>query len=210
MPTLDRNDLDNLYRQSQRDRGKHAEQWRRVAESDIGLLSSWMTSVPLSDDCALFEVYEGVARCDPLPVTFFLSELDRLLAMAEREPRNAHLYSELTAFAFLDGKPPAMLQEQIRARLVAALESRVPQVRRCAASLLGDFLPERIDASHVALRERLVADADWRVRFLAHQSLTHFQKDFPGSAAEPVPELSFVDRIRINLLGEHRAREIAA
>jgi hypothetical protein len=211
MAELQRQDFDRLYAETlSAESGSCGEKWREAAERDLAALSGWVRSVSFAPECALFEVYEGIASCDPLPEQFFLDELDRLLDQARLTPNNPTIYTQLEALALLDRHPPESLQHAICAKLRETLGNPVPQLRRFAAHLLGDFLQSEQTETKVELRRLVREDPDWRVRYMAHATLSHLHTDRPQPGAEPPPSLALSDRLRVRILGIHRATAIAA
>ncbi len=211
MAKLHREQLDRLYAETQATQDDScAADWHAAAETDLAAIANWIASVPLTLECALFYVYEGISRCDPLPEAFFLGELDRLLDRARTSPKNRFVYEQLEAFALLDRSPPESLQTEISARLRDALGSPAPQLRRFGAYLLGDFLQAEQTEAHAQLRRLVREDPDWRVRHLAHRTLSDLHGDRNHPGAEPPPSLSVTDRLRLSVWGELRANNFAA
>lgn len=202
-------DLDQLYLKTQAaDGNPYADEWQKAARSDVRNLANWIQRVPIEPNCSLFEIYEAVSKSDPPPSQFFVDELKRLIAHATRDPNRREIYAQLEAFALLDRHPAGALQAEILKILQQTLQSPLPQVRRFAAHLAGDFLQPPVTALHRDLRCLAQADSDWRVRYLSFCALRDLHHDRPG--VERPPSLGFLDRLRVLLLGKLRALDFAA
>lgn len=170
---------------------------REAAASPTGFLA-FLAALPIDADCMLFEVYEALFDDAETHSHVLLHELDRLLARAARTPRDPWVYRQLEAFTYGSGN---VLRDAIAARLVAAVQSPVPGVRRFAAELGGDLLPTGDGTLEALLAAAAVVDDDWRVRLLASDSL--------GDASLPVPPPSFGDRVR-RAVWSGKARQFTA
>ena len=202
--------LSDLYARLQQSdgdaRAEAAAAWRSHAESDLGGLAAFLPTVPLDGSCALFEVYEALSELDARPAEFFVGELERLISAASATPSNRAIYSQLEAFAFLARDPGGDLEAQLARTLLESLDSKVPQVRRCAAHLGGDFIGPDASELQLKLRELVGTDPDWRVRVIAHSSLKDLANDYPDSLSPP--PIGLLDSLRARLL--RSARDVAA
>lgn len=166
--------------------------------------ASFLRNVPLNDACALFEVYEVLLQDSKRFSEVLMSELTRLLKIAEADPHNASIFEQLTAFALAQDDE---LKRSMAVVLAESLRSSEPQIRRFAADLAGDCMTRHESGLASQLRSVLAHDADWRVRLLAYSSLRDLQAQDPSSARDL--RLSVLDRVRNRLLGA-RVREYAA
>lgn len=170
---------------------------RRRAAEEPKAFASFLRTIEFDEDCALWEVYVALADEAEDHVDVLLSELERLLSVAEQNPGNRWIFDQLMVYEFSDG--PDALRRGISAAVLRALGSPVPQIRRCAACLAVGFLSASIPALEGKLREVHSRDTDWRVRALAYQSLSDYQAtDHPDVS---LPERSFGDRIRSLVFG---------
>jgi hypothetical protein len=202
--------LSELYAKTQQSdaatRSELAAGWREQAESDPLGVATFLSTVPLDSSCALFEVYEALSELDTPPPDFFVGELERLISAASNTPRNRTIYTQLEAFSLLARDPRGDLESKLARTLLEALDSKIPQVRRFAAHLGGDFIGPDSSELQLRLRELVELDPDWRVRVISHASLRDLAKDYPSSL--PPPSIRLMDSLRARLSSS--ARDAAA
>lgn len=203
--------LDKLYAETQSgDADSYSSEWKRVGEEDLAGLQSWIATVPFTPDCELFEIYDGVTEIKPLPEAFILNELRRILDLARGDPKNKSYYSQIEAFAMIEeGQAPALYGKIVKI-LAVELDSPVPQLRRFAAYFIGDFMTAGHTSAQMKLRELVQKDPDFRVRCLAHQTLKCQQAEHPNAMTAPLPNLSLVDRIRMETINSNNLFEYSA
>ena len=169
---------------------------RRRAGRDPEAFASFLRTVEFDEACGLGDVYLTLADEAKSHVGLLLAELDRLFLVAEQRPHNRWVFDQLMAFEFIEGH--GALERGIVAAILEALQSPVTQVRRCAAALAVGSLSESTPELASRLRAVHSSDADWRVRALAHWSLSQAQA---SDEALELPERSFGDRLRCLFVG---------
>ena len=168
-----------------------AQSLRNLASSEPDAFCKFLKTVALDESCVLFEVYESLFSDPDVHKSILASELERLLEHAKATPHSRTIYDQLSVFGTIP--EAALLSREVAEIVLAALDSRVPQVRRFAAFLAGDFLSHSSSRLESRLQEMQESDADWRVRCMAYESLRDFYAE--TSTLRPLPRRRFRDRM---------------
>jgi hypothetical protein len=140
----------------------------------------------------IWDIYEALSVQAADWESFFLAELDKLLAACATNPRDNRLFKHFVPFGYLQNRASSALCGKFRERFVASMSSPVTPLRRASADMVGSFqLGE--DAAAIEATRKALRDPDWKVRTFAEVTLSEHSALPPGYAP------SLLDRIRRRL-----------
>ena len=174
----------------------------KLAKNNKNQLKEFLTNIPLDEEACLFEIYEALSEDDIEFNDLFLTEIKRLLNIAEKEPKNNNIYNTLESYSYVAGNGHASLNKEIIKILKSSMKSKHDEIRRFATWLIGDFVKDDFDEIIDLLKQKLMFDEDWRVRYLAFISLEEL--DTLSNY-----KLNFLDKIRVWFAGD-KARDYVA
>lgn len=142
----------------------------RRAREDRAAFIAAARSMLLTPNSGLFWVYEAVATEANDWKQFIVEEVDRLLMFVEAKSLGSDVLTTLEAFGAIDDDS---VRGAVKTVVLARASPQSTRVRRCVATLLGDF-SDSIDETVNATLMAYLSDGDWRVRVLARQTLNEW------------------------------------
>jgi hypothetical protein len=149
----------------------------------------------------LFELYEALFTERDKFQGLLLSELDRLLRLADQAGDPRGVLSGVKAFFFCVTDKGSEFERKVADRLIESLHSHSPAVRANCMDLLAEFIAKY---SHIFewIQRALVDDSDWRVREVAYEILDDEGRLPPGY------KRPFSQWLRLWLTGGNATRRI--
>lgn len=160
-------DLDEA---SDDDRNRRVNALAHRARADRAAFVDAARSLPLTPHSGLFWIYEAVATEANDWKQFIVEEVGRLLMCVEAESLGSDVLTTLEALGTINDDS---VRSEVKTVVLSHASSQSARVRRCVATLLGDFA-DAIDETAKAILVSYLSDGDWRVRVLARQTLNEW------------------------------------
>ncbi|MFC1620638.1 hypothetical protein ACFL45_11945 [Candidatus Neomarinimicrobiota bacterium] len=174
--------LDDIHDLSNSEEKRVFLEIREIANTDNKGFIRSVRNLPLSDDkhkpnhmnlLNLSWLYEILAPDIAHWESFYVEEIDRLTAEAERSVLPGTILEPIDSYIFVADFSNDHQKDIFIQHFARYLNSNIPQIRFKHIGFIGDFLTDRDSNGFKRIEEVSLTDTDWRVRYICHDVLTH-------------------------------------